>query len=544
MAKATLSHQLSSISGTVGGTVYRTAKTGTQLSATPSTRRAITSGSYEQAINLATDTMQWRLLTSAQRTSWKDVARVAGLSVRQAWLWARSWFRATMGMTTWQKVDIDTHFSYSQCMCYSPAYHIFVFIFDAYWKGGMWSADGYHWTAFTTPQTSTWRSVKVYAQAAKFVAVSSNGARRVMTSWDGITWELHDAASASEWLSLDYATDIHQWCAVATSGSYRIMTSPDGVTWTGRAAPVDPALWCVCRSPELGLWVALGSGASNQICVSSDGVTWANYSISGQTRFVGVVWAPELGMFCAVSSYGSTAIFRSYDGVNWVGSGGVPAGAVSGITWSSSLRLFVATFSTGAYQIATSPDGITWTKQIVASSAYCGAVVWSDWHAMFLATSIATTLKVVNSPITLEPTKTNGTPLLLDYSDKQWTTLTQTPILTLAQPQPELFTWKVTEVSGVKYLSLSVNGEIQSGANQTYMEVFVSRPLNAAENNYNGVYKRAGILWMQSAPFTSEELTYPWSLPLSAGTRLSFRLRYLSRGCRISPSVKFNSTIA
>jgi hypothetical protein len=543
MAKVTLNSVLESISGKVGGVVFRSSGSGIQLSAKPSKRAVSIGGSALQSVYLSTDSAAWNYLTSLQRKAWENVADLTSLSVRMLWLWSRSWFRATEGLTTWPLSSLNGGFSYGACACYSPAYHIFVFVYDNYRNGGFYSPDGYHWTAFSTPQTSTWRCVKVFAEAGKFVAVSSDGTKRVMTSWDGITWQLRDASSASSWMYLNYATDLNQWCAVANSGTYRVMTSPDGVTWTNRTLPVTQSLWCIARSPELGLWVALGSGTSNQVSVSADGVTWSAYSTPEQTAFRDVVWAKELGMFCAVSAYGSKVFYRSYDGINWVGSGGAPAGSVSRITWSSGLHMFCASFGSGSYQVATSFNGITWTKQTVASSLPCGAVLWSDWHAMFVAFSYGVTLKSVTSPITLEPTASDGSPLLLGFSDKEWTGETQTPIYTMAAPLVKDIAWTVVYSGGKTYLTFSMSGELQSGAAQNYIEIFVSRPMNNAEEKYNGSYMRAGIVRIESAPFTSENIEYPWMIPLTAGRKLSFRLRYVSRGCRLSPSVNYTTTI-
>lgn len=544
MARVKLSPLLASVSGKVGGSVFRSSGKGTELSTAPLARRSQKAGSSEQAQILASDVKSWGMLSLSQRAAWKNVAEAAGLTARKAWITSRNWFRASVGFSKWLKSGSFGVATGSYCACFSPAYHTFHFLYGQYSDvGGLWSADGFHWFAFSTPQKATWTCMRVYAQAGKFVAVASNGTKRVMTSWDGINWQLKDAASASTWRGLDFATDIYQWCAVAESGTYRIMTSSDGNTWTGRSAPTEPVLRSIARSPELGIWVAVGSGVSNQICVSSDGVTWRNYSTSERTSFVSVVWAKELGLFCAASNYGSRVFWRSSDGIHWTGVYAAGAGGVSGLTWSGGLGLFCATFDSGTGRISTSRDAINWTTQPVESSAHFGIPVWSEWHAMFLCISASVPFETATSPLTLEPVKADGTPLLLDYSDKQWTTLTQTPILNLSAPQPEFFTWYVTESSGLSYLSLVMSGELQSGANQTYLEVFVSRPLNAAENNYRGCYKRAGVLWMHSAEFTSEKITWPWDLKLYSGARISFRLRYLSRGCRMSESVIFVSTI-
>ena len=90
-----------------------------------------------------------------------------------------------------------------------------------------------------------------------FVAVSSGGTSRVMTSPDGITWTPRTAAEANQWQAVTFGNGL--FVAVSADGTSRVMTSPDGITWTSRTAAEDND------------WQAIISGNGVNVAVSLDG---------------------------------------------------------------------------------------------------------------------------------------------------------------------------------------------------------------------------------------------------------------------------------
>lgn len=95
---------------------------------------------------------------------------------------------------------------------------------------------GTDWTARTSAADNIWESVS-YGNGL-FVAVSSNGTDRVMTSPDGATWTGRAAAVNNNWQSVTFGNGL--FVAVASSGTgNRVMTSPDGITWTSRTSAAD-----------------------------------------------------------------------------------------------------------------------------------------------------------------------------------------------------------------------------------------------------------------------------------------------------------------
>jgi hypothetical protein len=118
--------------------------------------------------------------------------------------------------------------------------------------GSAW-AGGVTWTARAAAEANLWRGV-TYGNGL-FVAVSTTGTNRVMTSPDGVTWTPRAAAEANIWYDVTYGDGL--FVAVAYDGTNRVMTSPDGVTWTARAAAEATCgsaspMGTVCSSPSLG----------------------------------------------------------------------------------------------------------------------------------------------------------------------------------------------------------------------------------------------------------------------------------------------------
>jgi hypothetical protein len=95
-----------------------------------------------------------------------------------------------------------------------------------------------NWTAQSSSEANQWRSV-TYGNGL-YVAVSSTGTNRVMTSTNGVTWTARSASEANQWRSLTYGNGL--FVATSIDGINRVMTSPDGITWTARSAP-EANLW-------------------------------------------------------------------------------------------------------------------------------------------------------------------------------------------------------------------------------------------------------------------------------------------------------------
>jgi len=122
---------------------------------------------------------------------------------------------------------------------------------------------GIDWTARTATENSNWREV-VYANGL-FVAVSSSGTNRVMTSPDGITWTARSASSVANWNAVTYGDGL--FVATSSIGTSDIMTSPDGITWTDRDGPNDTCTWGFVAYGN-GLFVALAITGDDRVATS------------------------------------------------------------------------------------------------------------------------------------------------------------------------------------------------------------------------------------------------------------------------------------
>jgi hypothetical protein len=149
-----------------------------------------------------------------------------------------------------------------------------------------------------------WRSICWSAELGLFVAVSSSGTDRVMTSSDGINWTSRNAP-VNSWFSICWSAELGLFVAVSNSGTDRVMTSSDGINWTSRNAPVN-SWFSVCWSAELGLFVAGATGTGgNNIMTSPDGINWKPYTTPVNNDVFNICWSAELGIFVTVGFSGT-----------------------------------------------------------------------------------------------------------------------------------------------------------------------------------------------------------------------------------------------
>lgn len=162
------------------------------------------------------------------------------------------------------------------------------------------------WALQVTPEDNEWTSV-TYGDSL-YVAVSSDGTNRVMTSPDGETWTARSASSAESWQSAAYGNSAYVAVAqTGGTGTTYAMSSSDGITWTGRSISVGN--W---KGLAYGnsLFVAVGTSG---ICETSpDGTTWTTRTIQSE-NWNAVIYAG--GQFVAVG--GSDAVSTSPDGITW-----------------------------------------------------------------------------------------------------------------------------------------------------------------------------------------------------------------------------------
>ena len=273
------------------------------------------------------------------------------------------------------------------------------------------SFNGITWTPRTAANTTNiWRSVTygkvndlsanntTYLGKSIFVAVSSTGTNRVMTSIDGINWMSRNAYAdtSNSWMNVKYGlvNGVGTFVAVSYNGANQVMTSTDGITWTGIYSYGESLVNWHSLAYGSGLFVAVGItnvvGINRTIYSSDGGKTWTviatpvdNYSGEGFTS-VAYGLVNGVGTFVAIS-YGNTSsnikiITLNMNNVQWINS---PISNTSprwmSVTYGSFLingqtnnGLFVVvagsnngsdTTIVGSNHVMVSTDGINWTSR-------------------------------------------------------------------------------------------------------------------------------------------------------------------------------------
>jgi hypothetical protein len=212
------------------------------------------------------------------------------------------------------------------------------------------------WVGGSPSEPNAWVSV-TYGNGL-FVAVSTDGTNRVMTSSNGITWSARSAAAANAWYDVTYGNGL--FVAVSTDGTHRVMTSPDGITWATSSAAINNSWQSVTYGN--GLFVAVSAtttSTSTAVMTSTDGISWMSSSASGSNGWRAVTYGN--GLFVAVGDSG--AVMTSHDGITWTARNASESNNWQEITYGNGL--FVALATSANNQVMTSPDGITWTSRPV-----------------------------------------------------------------------------------------------------------------------------------------------------------------------------------
>ncbi len=249
------------------------------------------------------------------------------------------------------------------------------------------SADAPSWTAQTAAEANSWRSV-TYGNGT-FVAVSTDGTNRVMTSVDGVTWTAQSAAEANTWYSVTYGNGT--FVAVSTDGTNRVMTSVDGVTWTAQTAAEANSWYSVTYGN--GTFVAVAGDGSHRVMTSADGVTWTARTAAAANSWRSVTYGN--GTFVAVASGGTNRVMTSGDGVTWTAQTAAAANTWISVTYGNGTFVAVALFPFGGPQVMTSADGVTWTARTAAAANFWWSVTYGN--GTFVAVSTGGTNRVMTS---------------------------------------------------------------------------------------------------------------------------------------------------
>ena len=236
------------------------------------------------------------------------------------------------------------------------------------------TSTGTKWTARTAAAANSWRSV-TYGNGL-FVAVSSDGTNRVMTSPDGINWTARTAAAANSWRSVTYGNGLF----VAVSSDGTAMSSYDGANWGASTTSFNEILLTVVYGN--GKFVAGGSLDNRYIYTSSDGINWNEHYASSLSLLEVDQIAYGNGKFAAVN-YNDEGIATSIDGIVWTYHY-ADTGSVGYTSIAYGDGLFVSGSASSGGLVATSPDGIYWKIRNVPVDTV--STIYAD--GMFVAVGV------------------------------------------------------------------------------------------------------------------------------------------------------------
>lgn len=248
------------------------------------------------------------------------------------------------------------------------------------------------WTMHNMPSASTWRAI-AYAPTlqtnGRLVAVGNGVAAK--SDDGGATWSAAGTLpETNNWADVTWWTAQGIFVAVSTNGTNRVMTSADGDTWVAQAAASAKAWAGVICSDTVAVAVTNASGASTQqVMTSTDGATWnlqTHDSITCQRGIVssatrhGIGYSPDLDMFLITGTLNATGVTYAYrstdDGVTWTASNVIPTisdSTARGYTWSAAAQSWYLSCANANYGEST--DGITWT--VTALSLASGHNGWT-----------------------------------------------------------------------------------------------------------------------------------------------------------------------
>ena len=511
---------------------------------TPSPKR--TTLSQARRDNMQASSKGWCALDNAGREAWHAAAQRDGRSAKSIFWQATEWRDQTHDLIDWLSVCPDEESRIWTSVIWAHDAGLFVAVARTGEKRVAISGDGMHWQGITTPELNSWRDVCFAPSLMLFVAIASTGTHALMTSHDAINWTPRSASASGGWTAVAWSKELGIFVGVSYAGGAQVMTSPDGTNWTNRNIPSVSTWGVLVWADKLGLFVMLAGSGTFTLATSPDGVHWTGRTAGETSPWTSLAWSPSLLLLVAVTSGTEDQIWTSPDGTNWTPSS-IPGGQTwNKITWSEQLKIFCLLPASGENIYATSPDGKTWTTQTAEMGGTHLAMCWSPWVASFVAMNASSTCLAALSPITLEPTKRDGTPLLTDRDNYPASSTQTAPTMRLSSPRLSEWSWSIAEEGPPVQLQITIPQAAHtqapavwernpSGASVTILEVWAGQPVSQSRQSYDGPWKLAGKVLVGIGPWTTDRIQWPWRNPVSAGSCVPIRGKYISRGMRASP---------
>ena len=258
--------------------------------------------------------------------------------------------------------------------------------YDGSYNRVMNSPDAVYWSTQSTFNfDNSWNglifgttsAVGTYASGTPiFVAVSTTGTNRIMTSNDGNTWTAQTASVANAWSSITYGNTSSAggtyssgtpiFVAVASSGTNRVMTSQNGSSWTTQTGVTFQHNW-QSVTYGAGTFAAVADSSNNCVMTSTNASTWTNRSTVGfDNSWNSVIYGiPSTGLYAGSGVFVAVAYAGNGNRVmaSWDGSGvtwnpiSVPVDTWYSVAYGNGT--FMAVSYSGTAMVST--DVLTWS---------------------------------------------------------------------------------------------------------------------------------------------------------------------------------------
>lgn len=169
------------------------------------------------------DGINWTAASAASADPWQSVCWSPGTGLFVAVATSGAQIMTSPDGINWTNRSAPSS-SLWRFVTWSEELSLFVAVGTSGATRAMTSPDGITWTGRTMP-TGEWLSVTWSAEAEYFVAVGQGSGAQVAISQDGINWEARTPSEAATWHFICWSPENLMFVAVSSSGTDRVMTS-------------------------------------------------------------------------------------------------------------------------------------------------------------------------------------------------------------------------------------------------------------------------------------------------------------------------------
>jgi alpha-tubulin suppressor-like RCC1 family protein len=307
---------------------------------------------YYNKISTSTNGTSWILRDTNYDLGWYDLLYVGELkkyfAISNASLLSATKYNKQLATSingidwTYSYIDSNVN-SYFKKICWSPQLNLLIVLHGSTTASTVLykSTNGIAWTSVTIP-SGIWTDVKWISSFNKFIAVSSGGTNRYMSSEDGNTWTASVLPTTLANYSIDYSSSLNLAIITTSSNPTKYYTSSNGNSWTEQSmisngtAVATTAESNITWISQLNMFIYTWNTNATYF-ISYDGLTWissifkmpfdANFNLFASLKYITSkpVWINKFNKLYVLSYYRFfPRLLESSDGINWTGSYAMP----------------------------------------------------------------------------------------------------------------------------------------------------------------------------------------------------------------------------